>query len=189
MFIAVNYERPIPPMEDGGGAIFDEQNGDDPTADLGDQFDITSDLFGDFLEEPATPTVEGEPVDTADTTGASRGSNAPVMRVVSPEAKHSCSFDPFSLGVQAGKESAIFAMTLVPSRPNAPFEIEVGNLPPGVNASINRESGVGTFRPRVTLFAERSVVPGSYTITVFYNETQNGGGMLTAACKLNFIVD
>jgi hypothetical protein len=186
MSLEVTYERPIPPEEQGGGAVFDPQNEDTTVVEPGDQIDITSDLFGDFLTEPPASGIGTKPMDTG---AAPQDSMNSVVRAVNPEARHSCSFEPFSLGVQAGRGSAVFTMTLAPSRPNSPFEVEVGNLPLGVTASINRASGVGTFRPRITLSAENSAVLGSYTITVFYNEAQNGGGTLTSACKLNLIVE
>lgn len=185
MFLEVTYERPVPPEEATGGAVLTNGDGSgEPTPE--EPINIVSDIFGNFIEEPAAPLVETGPDDAGIST---HGTVNTAPRSVNPEARHACSFTPFSLGVRPKGPSASFTMTLVPSRPNAPFEIEIGNLPAGVTANINRASGVGTLRPRVALSAEQGAVPGSYTITVFYNEAQNGGGTLTSACKLNLIVE
>jgi hypothetical protein len=200
MLLEVTYDRPVPTDEiiaeqqqdtETPGSVEEQNQGEqaqEPETQVEESqnplenlIEVVQGIVVDTPQEPPPPTPVFVPVPSPMPTHTGR--------VTDPEAQHSCAFDPFTLAVRRETGRAIYTMLLSPSRAGAPYTVALGTLPRGISATVDRAAGVGSARPHVVMTADASAEAGSYTLSVLYHETQDGGGALTTLCKLNLIVE
>ena len=102
-------------------------------------------------------------------------------------APHGCEITPFSLTLRSGAEG-VLALALHPANSGALATTELGSLPQGIHGAIalaatDRNSGT------ITLSADRTAAPGSFSLLVVYKEVQAAGSLDTTFCQYNLVVE
>ncbi|MBI4094649.1 MAG: hypothetical protein HY435_00445 [Candidatus Liptonbacteria bacterium] len=133
------------------------------------------------------PPVLSPPPQNPESAPREAAPKKPVVKIFDPESRHRCSITPFSQNIQKGA-SATYTVTLTPSSQDLHFELETGDLPPGVSAVFDPKSGVGSSTPALTLTAADSAGSGSFDVVAVYREIDQSFKVLTNFCQLNLIV-
>ncbi|OGY99532.1 MAG: hypothetical protein A2945_01590 [Candidatus Liptonbacteria bacterium RIFCSPLOWO2_01_FULL_52_25] len=116
-------------------------------------------------------------------------------RISDPASKHFCDIEPFSQSIRPG-ESVNYTVVLRPSGMSLGYLTQLGELSPGITASIASADMPTTARfPTSTkpltliVSSAQDVASSSLNFIVLYSETQGDGTALPNFCQYNLIIE
>ena len=143
------------------------------------------DIEEDIVEEPNLPVV------IVDTPPSPRLSVREFKKRVVPDSRafHSCEAEVFRIDI-SGKSSAK-ARIMLERDSDAPYEVEIGGLPHGINITFSKNSGyrytqgAGDRSLELTIINQPGSQKGNFGVPIIY--TQKGAKDSSVICQINII--